>query len=89
MIKITRAAYGRAYRIQVEFSDGSSGEYDVAPLIARDTELTRPLKDLSQFQRFFIDFGALCWPNGLELSPEAIHQRLRETGSLRTSTRVA
>ena len=89
MIKLIRAKHQHDYVIELEFSDGSTGDYDVAPLIARDTELTRPLKDLEQFTRFFIDLGALCWPGGLELNPEAIQRRLREAGALRKTTRVA
>ncbi len=89
MIKIIHAKHRRDYIIELEFSDGSAGDYDVAPLIARDTELTRPLKDLQEFTRFFIDFGALCWPGRLELNAEAIQQRLRQAGALRQTTRVA
>jgi hypothetical protein len=30
-----------------------------------------PLRDdQAFFERFFIDAGALCWPHGLELSPD-------------------
>jgi hypothetical protein len=75
--------------IELEFSDGSVGAYDVSPLVERDAELTRPLADPEYFRRFFLDFGALCWPNGLELSPRAIHRRLDESGALRRGPRVA
>jgi len=89
MIKILRATHLRDLIIELEFSDGSVGPYDVSPLLERDTELTRPLGDPDYFRRFFIDFGALCWPNGLELSPAAIRQRLEESGNLRRGSRVA
>ena len=89
MIKILRATHLRDSVIDLEFSDGSVGAYDVSPLLERDTELTRPLSDLEYLRRFFIDFGALCWPNGLELSPGAIHRRLDESGALRRGPRVA
>jgi hypothetical protein len=32
------------------------------------------LHDEAYFKRFFIDMGALCWPNGLELSPTKLHE---------------
>ncbi len=89
MTKILRATHLRDLVIELEFSDRSVGAYDVSPLLARDTELTRPLADPDYFRRFFIDFGALCWPNGLELSPEAIHRRLAESGALHRGSRVA
>lgn len=89
MIKILRSTHLRDSVIELEFSDGAVGAYDVSPLLKWDTELTRSLADPDYFRRFFIDFGALCWPNGLELSPEAIHRRLNEAGALRRGTRVA
>jgi hypothetical protein len=75
--------------IHVEFSDGSSGEYDLAPLVARDTALTRPWQDRAFFQRFFTELGALAWPNGLELSAESVQRRLDQAGKLRRPVRVA
>jgi hypothetical protein len=89
MTKILRATHLRNLVIELEFSDGTVGPYDVSPLLERDTELTRPLADPEYFRRFFIDFGALCWPNGLELSPAAVHRRLEESGALRRGSRVA
>jgi hypothetical protein len=89
MTKIVRAEHRHGYTIEVEFSDGSIGDYDLATTLARDSSLTRTLKDPEQFKRFFIDLGALCWPNGFELSPQAIYQRLRDSGGLRRSSQVA
>ena len=88
MIKITRATSAVGHAIDLEFSDGSTGRYDLSDVIARDTELTRPLQDADYFGRFFIELGALCWPNGLEFSGHAIHRRLAEKGDLRPVRRA-
>ena len=89
MTKIVHATHRHDHVLEIEFSDGSVGDYDLAPLLAKDTELTRPLLDPVYLKRFFLDLGALCWPNGLELSPLAIHQRLEKAGALRRASRVA
>jgi hypothetical protein len=89
VIKILKAQHLRDLVLELEFSDGSIGEYDLAPLLARDTVLTRALRDPDFFPRFFIELGALSWPNGLELSGESIHRRLEEQGKLRRDERVA
>ena len=68
MIKIVGAMPVRDRILRLEFSDGSSGDYDLAPLIARDTSLTSMLADDAYFSRFFPELGALSWPNGFELS---------------------
>jgi hypothetical protein len=89
MIKIVRATYLRDYLLSLEFSNGAQGDYDLAPLIAKDTEMVRPLRDPGYFQSFFLELGALCWKNGFELSPEAIYRRLKETGYLILRDQVA
>ena len=89
MIRIVRAKHRHDFVLEVEFADGMAGEYDLAPLFARDTVLTRPWADPEYFKRFMIELGALGWPNGLELSPQTIRQRLEEQGKLHRAARVA
>jgi hypothetical protein len=83
MIKITHIRPSGPARLDLTYSDGSSGQWSAESLIARQTELTAPLADPAFFNRAFIEAGALAWPNGLELSPAALHQRLDEMGALR------
>ncbi len=78
MIKIIQANYLNKRVLRLYFSDNTYGDYDLQPLIDRQTELTRPLAELSYFQQFFLELGALCWRNGLELSPGNIHRKLAE-----------
>lgn len=67
MIKLVSIRPPGATALDLTFNDGSSGRWS-APLIARDTELTRPLADPAYFARAFFEAGALAWPKGLELS---------------------
>lgn len=83
MIKIVRMEPAGKQALRLHFSDGSSGEWSAAALIARDTELTRPLADPDFFARAFIEAGALAWPNGLELSPWGLRSQLEQSGALR------
>lgn len=89
MIKILRVSILHDRVLRLQFSDGSSGDYDVAPLIARGTQLTSALADDSYFGRFFLELGAVAWPNGFELAPGALHLQLKERGVLRPPARVA
>jgi hypothetical protein len=43
MTKIVHATHRHHHVLEIEFSDGSVGDYDLAPLLAKDTELTRDL----------------------------------------------
>jgi len=71
------------------FSDNSWGDYDLQPLIDRQTELVIPLNDEAYFKQFFLELGALCWRNGLELSPGNIHKKLAEQQQLHDAAKVA
>jgi hypothetical protein len=66
-------------RIELTFSDGLVGEWDATALLARTGPLLEPLQDQAFFQRFIIDAGALCWPHGLELSPDRLHDQVKTT----------
>lgn len=63
------------HQLELSFSDQARGTFDgAAYLTQRRGPLLEPLRDPAYFTRCFIEAGALCWPNGLELSAA----RLRE-----------
>jgi hypothetical protein len=71
------------FKLRVGFSDGSAGERDFSSTVARDGEMVRPLKDPAFFARVFVELGALTWPNGFDLDPIALHDRMAAAGELR------
>jgi Protein of unknown function (DUF2442) len=75
--------------VALAFSDGSDGVYDFASLLSIDTALTQPLRNAEMFKRFFLELGALCWPNGLEFSASKLHNELAASGSLLHSEKAA
>ncbi len=77
MMKILRAVHLWGRRIELTFSDGLVGEWDAAALLARTGPLLEPLQDQAFFERFVIDAGALCWPHGLELSSDRLHDQVK------------
>jgi hypothetical protein len=82
MIELVHIKVAGDQLLDVAFSDGATARWSAETMIARDTVLTRPLTDPAYFARAFIEAGALAWPNGLELSPMALHRRLDEAGAL-------
>ena len=89
MIKLTAVEPKDSYQLLLHFSDGASGVYDFAPFIAADTEMTAPLRDPDFFAHYFIELGALAWPNGLDFSAGSLHQRLQNAGKLQRSIKTA
>jgi hypothetical protein len=89
MIKIIRAQYIQQKILRLYFSDNSWGDYDLQAVCDRQTELVIPLNDEQYFKQFFLELGALCWRNGLELSPSNIHKKLEEQQKLHYESKVA
>jgi hypothetical protein len=77
MIKVIEARYAGDFQVSLKFSDGKEGLFDGHALLRHSGPLLEPLRTEPYFQRLFIDAGALCWPNGLELSPAMLHETLR------------
>ena len=75
MTHVSRVEVRRPYRLWVEFADGVAGEIDLADRLFGT--VFEPLKDPELFAKVEIDeFGAVCWPNGADLAPDALYLRL-------------
>lgn len=75
MIKVLTIRNLGQFRLELTFSDGKRGIFDAAPMLQREGSLLEPLRDEEYFSRVFLDAGALCWPNGLELSPDRVYSQ--------------
>jgi len=64
------------YRLHVEFDDGVSGVVEIFPRLSGP--VFEPLRDQALFQKVTIDreSGAVCWPDGPDLAPDAMYSRL-------------
>jgi hypothetical protein len=89
LIELTDVEVRDGHRLSLTFSDGSFGEFDATALLARPGSLLIAPRDPRYFASCFLDAGALCWPNGLELGPVMLRAQLREQGALQTGPRAA
>jgi hypothetical protein len=75
VIKVLNARQVDAFKLEIDFSDHSQGVFDAGSYLSqRSGPLLDKLRDAAYFSRYFIDAGALCWPNGLEISPAKVHE---------------
>ena len=72
MIHVLTVKYAGGLSLAVEFDDETHGTADLAPLIA-SSPLYAPLADLALFRRVYVDDGAVCWPDELDLTPARIY----------------
>lgn len=60
------------YRLELIFSTGEKGIYDVSSLL--EFPVFRPLKDITLFNSVKIDFGTVSWLDGeVDIAPEALY----------------
>lgn len=65
------------YQLEVSFDDGTSGVVSLKERLFGP--MFEPLRDFTLFRQVSVDeFGAVCWPNGADLAPDALYKTLRE-----------
>lgn len=70
------------YQIEVTFADGTSGVADLAPRLSQGPlgDGFDPLCEETFFESVYLEHGALTWPGGIDLAPDAMYERIRESG---------
>ena len=71
----------RAYTLWLRFQDGTSGEVDITPSMRGP--VFEPLRDPEFFKQVRVDpeLGTVVWPNGADVAPETLYERLQVTAS--------
>lgn len=66
------------YRLAVTFQDGTSGVVDFSAVrTAREAGIYAALADISLFEKAYVDLGVVTWPNGADLDPAWMYDRIR------------
>lgn len=73
---VVEVRYVREYIVWLRFQDGTSGEVDIQPSFKGP--VFEPLKDIEYFKKVRVDseIGTIVWPNGADVAPETLYERL-------------
>ena len=82
MISIIKIEPQSDYNLKLFFSDETFSIMNFSYILEKKSVLTKALEDKNYFKSCFIDFGALCWKNGLEFSAESLHRKCKENNTL-------
>lgn len=75
MERITHLEARPPYVLYVEFDDGVRGEYDMTDRLSGSVFV--PLRNPAYFAQVRLaEWGAPVWPNGVDIAPDALHDRL-------------
>jgi len=70
-------------QFEVTFVDGTSGKVDMRAFLSSskvDGTVFEPLRDLAVFAEARVVMGAVQWPNGADLAPDAMYDAILESG---------
>ena len=76
------------YRLQVTFMDGLTGWVDLSHwLFSRriDGSVFEALREEDFFRLAAVELGAITWPNGADLSPDAMYDALQQSAECKLS----
>jgi hypothetical protein len=79
MNEVTKVEYRGEYVYHILFDDGVEGEIDFSVYLSRGP-IFEPLKDRTFFSKATVEGGAIAWPNGADVAPETLYEKLLHAG---------
>ena len=61
------------FHLELKFSTGETGIFDARPYLAKGIFVR--LRDMTLFKQAYVAFDTVCWPGGLDISPETLYDR--------------
>ena len=71
------------FKLRVGFVDGTTGEVELGPFLrssAVEGTIFEALRDPAHFESVQVVMGAVQWPNGADLAPDAMYDAIRASG---------
>jgi hypothetical protein len=75
--------YRERYVYRVTFDDGLSGDVDFSEYLDLGP-IFGPLRDLAYFRRARTEGGTISWPNGADIAPETLYERIEAAAAAET-----
>ena len=67
-----------AFEIDLLFLDGTYGTVSLNHIFRKPMNMSAEVLRGGLFERCFVESGALAWPNGFELCPDALYEWMCE-----------
>ena len=73
---VTSIEYRGGHVYHIRFDDGTEGSVDFSEYIGQGP-VFEPFADLSFFCNARVDAGTIAWPNGVDIAPETLYDKVR------------
>ena len=73
--EVTSIEYRRDYIYHVVFDNGAEADVDFSEYLGRGP-VFEPLRELSFFRQARIHGGTIAWPNGADIAPETLYEKV-------------
>ena len=73
--EVASIAYRHGHVYHIAFDNGLEGDLDLSEYVGSGP-VFEPLKDLALFQQARIEGGTISWPNGADIAPETLYEKL-------------
>jgi hypothetical protein len=79
MPDVIEVRYVRDYTVWIKFDDGTQGDVDISRSFKGP--VFEPLRDREYFKQVRVnpDLGTIVWPNGADVAPETLYERVQVT----------
>src|SRR3989304_1232612 len=69
------------YKLEVEFIDGTHGFVKMEHrVMSSEAGVFAKLMDINTFNQAHIEYGAVTWPNEIDLAPDAMYDEIKPNG---------
>jgi len=72
---VTAVEYRHDFIYRVTFDDGLEGDVDLTEFVGGGP-VFEPLREPEFFRRARVEAGTISWPNGADIAPEVLYERL-------------
>lgn len=80
--EVTSIEYRQGHVYHIVFDDGLERDLDFSEYIGR-APVFEPLSDVAFFQQARIEGGTISWPNGADIAPETLYEKVEAAARVR------